>query len=118
MAPSRLVPALAVAWMALLPLMGTAQDDSGLPPETLAQSTPVYAFQSQGNRPALVFTRSGNAQESDPRVFVSSRDGWRLVQLPEELHNSSWATRDGRSRTPASGASPKPADPARACTSS
>lgn len=90
MAPSRLVPALAVAWMALLPLSGTAQDDSGLPPETLAQSTPVYAFQGQGSRPALVFTRSGNAQESDPRVFVSSRDGWRLVQLPEELHNSSW----------------------------
>jgi hypothetical protein len=73
------------------PLAGTAQDDSGLPPETLAQSTPVFAFQNQGsNRPALVFTHSGNAQEFDPRVFVFSRDGWRLVQLPADLHNSSW----------------------------
>lgn len=80
-----------VAWMALAPFAGTAQDDSGLPPETLAQSIPVFAFQSQGtNRPALVFTRSGNAQEFDPRVFLASRDGWRLIQLPEDLHNSNW----------------------------
>jgi hypothetical protein len=76
--------------MVLVPLAGTAQDESGLPPETLAQSTPLFAFQSQGNRPALVFTRSGNAQEHDPRVFISSRDSWRLVQLPADLHNTAW----------------------------
>lgn len=75
---------------------GTAQD-SGLPPETLSQSTPVFAFQSQGSsRPGLVFVRSGNSQEHDPRVFLSSRDGWRLVQLPEEVHNATW-TYAGRS---------------------
>jgi hypothetical protein len=90
MAASRLVLALVVAGMALIPSAGTAQDESGLPPETLAQSTPLFAFQNQGNRPALVFTRSGNAQENDPRVFISSRDGWRLVQLPEDTHNSTW----------------------------
>jgi hypothetical protein len=77
--------------MVLATLAGTAQDDAGLPAETLAQSTPLFAFQSQGNRPALVFTRSGTAQEHDPLVFFTTRDGWRLVQLPEELHNTTWA---------------------------
>ncbi|PYQ59502.1 MAG: hypothetical protein DMF53_18665 [Acidobacteria bacterium] len=82
--------ALAVAEMMLVSLSAGAQDN-GLPPETLAQSVPIFAFQSQGNRPALVFTRSGNAQEQDPRVFVSARDGvWRLIQLPDELHNTVW----------------------------
>jgi len=80
MVPStRLAVSLAVAGMMLVSLPGLAQDN-GLPPETLAQSVPIFAFQSQGNRPALVFTRSGNAQEQDPRVFVSARDGiWRLI---------------------------------------
>jgi hypothetical protein len=91
MASRKLALALVAVGMLLGSLAGTAQDDSGLPPETLAQSTPVFAFQSQGsNRPALVFTRSGNTQEHDPRVFISSRDGWRLIQLPEELHNTAW----------------------------
>ncbi|HEY0514977.1 MAG TPA: hypothetical protein VGH73_23990 [Thermoanaerobaculia bacterium] len=86
-----LVMAGIMAGMALVSLPGIAQDTSGLPAETLAQSTPVFAFQSQGNHPALIFTRSGNAKETDPRVFVSSRDGaWRLVQLPDELHNTVW----------------------------
>jgi hypothetical protein len=91
MVPStRLVVALAVAGMMLVSLPGIAQDN-GLPAETLAQSVPIFAFHSQGNRPALVFTRSGNAQEQDPRVFVSARDGiWRLIQLPDELHNTLW----------------------------
>ncbi|MFL6194674.1 MAG: hypothetical protein ACJ75H_10925 [Thermoanaerobaculia bacterium] len=90
MSPStRLAGCLVVAGMVLLSLPGLAQD-SGLAPETLAQSTPVFAYPSQGNRPALVFVRSGSAQEFDPRVFTSSRDGWRLVQLPDELHNTAW----------------------------
>jgi hypothetical protein len=91
MVPStRLAVALAVAGMLLVSLPGVAQDN-GLPPETLAQSVPIFAFQTQGNRPALVFTRSGTAQEQDPRVFVSGRDGtWRLIQLPDELHNTVW----------------------------
>src|SRR5689334_9660394 len=93
MVPStRFAVALAVVGMVLIALPGVAQDNNnGLPPETLAQSVPLFAFQSQGNRPALVFTRSGTAQEQDPRVFVSSRDGaWRLIQLPDELHNTVW----------------------------
>jgi hypothetical protein len=93
MVPStRLAVALAVAGVAFLSRPATAQDTpaSGLPPETLAQSAPVFAFQSQGNRPAMVFIRSGTAQEQDPRVFVASRDGWRLVALPNELHNTAW----------------------------
>jgi hypothetical protein len=69
---------------------GTAQGASGLAAETLAQSTPLFAFPAEGNRAAVVFLRSGTAQEHDPRVFVAARDGWRLVQLPEELHNTSW----------------------------
>jgi hypothetical protein len=92
MAPStRIALALAVAGMAFIPQAGRPQDVAGLPAETLAQSFPIFAFQSQGNHPALIFTRSGNAQETDPRVFVSSRDGfWRLVQLGDELHNMAW----------------------------
>jgi hypothetical protein len=92
MAPStRLACALVMAGLVRVSIPGIAQDVAGLPPETLAQSTPVYAFHSQGNHPGLIFTRSGGAQETDPRLFVSSRDGgWRLVQLPDELHNASW----------------------------
>jgi len=90
MAPSRLVLALVVAGMALLASGAVAQNDSGLPPETLAQSTPVFVFQSQGNKPAMVLTQSGSAQEYDPRVFLATGDGWRLVQLPDVLHNSKW----------------------------
>lgn len=73
-----------------LPPLPVIAQDSGLPPETLAQSSPVFGFQSQGNRPALVFVRSGNDQEFDPRVFLASRDGWRLIQLPDDFHNSRW----------------------------
>jgi hypothetical protein len=96
MVPStRLAVALAVAGWMSFSLLSTAQDTPAaapaLPADTLAQSTPLFAFQSQGNRPALVFTRSGTAQEQDPRVFVSSRDGaWRLVELPNDLHNTVW----------------------------
>src|SRR3954453_14571061 len=91
MVPStRLAVALAVVGMMLIALPGVAQDN-GLPPETLAQSVPIFAFQTQGNRQALVFTGSGSAQEQEPRVFVSGRDGtWRLIQLPDELHNTVW----------------------------
>src|SRR6476661_5937181 len=87
---TRFAASLAMAGMVLFSLPATAQDASGLPAETLAQSVPLFAFQSQGNRPAMVFTRSGTATEQDPRIFVASRDGWRLVQLPEALHNSTW----------------------------
>lgn len=74
--------------MLFLPMTGRAQED--LPAETLAQSTPLFAFRSQGSSPALLLTRSGSAENQDPRVLLSTRDGWRLVQLPEELHNTSW----------------------------
>jgi len=92
MVPStRSVVFLAVSGLVLASVAGIGQGDSGLPPvETLAQSTPLFAFQSRGNRGALVFIRSGNAQEYDPRIFVATSDGWRLIQAPDELHNTSW----------------------------
>jgi hypothetical protein len=91
MAPAtRLCIALALAGLVGLAVSGVAQDASGLPPETLAQSLPLFAFQARGGHPGLVFTRSGDDKQTDPRVFVSSRDGWRLVQLGEELHNTVW----------------------------
>jgi hypothetical protein len=90
MAPStRLVAALGLAGMVMTALAGVAQDE-GLPSETLSQSTPVFAFQSQGNRPALVFTRNGTQEGYAPRVFLSSRDGWRLIQLSDDLYNTNW----------------------------
>ncbi len=91
MAPStRLVWALALAGMVTAALAGRAQDD-GLAPETLSQATPVFAFQSQGNRSALVFTRNGTAEGYAPRVFLASRDGgWRLIQLSDDLYNTNW----------------------------
>lgn len=79
---------LGAVWMLFVPMAGLAQED--LPAETLAQSTPMFAFRSQGATPALILTRSGSIENQDPRVFLSTRDGWRLVQLPEELHNTSW----------------------------
>ena len=46
MAPAtRLAVALVVAGMALLPGAGEAQQEGDLPPETLAQSIPRFAFQ-------------------------------------------------------------------------
>lgn len=62
----------------------------GLPAATLSIATPLFALRRQGRLPALVFTRSGTAEEHDPRVLVSGRDGWRPVQLSERLHNSTW----------------------------
>src|SRR6478672_11061151 len=91
MAPAtRLCMALALAGLVGFAVSGNAQDASGLPAETLAQSIPLFAFQARGGHPGLIFTRSGNAEQTDPRVFVSSRDGWRLLQLGEELHNTVW----------------------------
>lgn len=66
-------------------------DTSGLPPETLGQSTPVFGFLGESSHPGLVFVRSGSATEHDPRVFGSSRDGWRLIQLPDGFHNLDWS---------------------------
>jgi hypothetical protein len=91
MAPStRLAVALVMTGMAFLSGAGTAQQEGDLPPETLAQSSPRFAFAVQGGSPALVFTHSGTAAEHDPRILISSRDGWRLIQLPENFHNQSW----------------------------
>src|SRR6185295_4285515 len=91
MVPStRPVLSLAVAGWVLASTTAVAQGGSGLAPETLAQSTPLFAFQSEGNRGGVVFLRSGSAQEHDPRIFLGSRDGWRLIQVPDELHNTSW----------------------------
>ncbi|HEY9422231.1 MAG TPA: hypothetical protein VIW92_12510 [Thermoanaerobaculia bacterium] len=90
MVPStRLVLALVLGGIVTTALAGVAQDE-GLPPETLAQSTPVFAFQSQGNRPALIFTRNGTPEGYAPRVFLASRDGWRLIQLSDDLYNTNW----------------------------
>ena len=91
MVPStRSVLSLVVAGAVMAAGAAGAQGASGLAPETLAQSTPLFAFQNDGNRGAVVFLRSGSALEHDPRLFVAARDGWRLVQLPDELHNTSW----------------------------
>ncbi|MFY9821048.1 MAG: hypothetical protein WAM82_06685 [Thermoanaerobaculia bacterium] len=91
MAPStRWVGALVMAGMVCLSGAAVAQQEGDLPPETLAQSSPRFAFAAQGNSPALVFTHSGTAAEHDPRILISSRDGWRLIQMPENFHNQSW----------------------------
>src|SRR5258705_6610952 len=61
-------------------------DTSGLPPETLGQSTPVFAFLGEAGHPGMIFVHSGSGADHEPRVFASSRDGWRLVQLPDGFH--------------------------------
>jgi hypothetical protein len=66
-------------------------DTSGLPAETLGQSTPIFALRGEGSHPTLIFVRSGTATEHDPRVFATARDGWRLVQMPDGFHNLQWA---------------------------
>jgi len=90
MVPSRtMAVALVAAGMLFTPWTGMAQDE-GLPAETLAQSTPFFALRYQGNNPSVIFTRSGSGNEFDPRVFLLTRDGWRLIQLPEAFHNTNW----------------------------
>src|SRR5262245_41700204 len=64
---------------------------SGLPAETLGQSTPVFALRGETTHPTLIFVRSGTPSEHDPRVFATARDGWRLVQMPDGFHNLHWA---------------------------
>lgn len=82
---------LAVVGTAFLAQPGRTQQETGLPAETLAVSTPRFAFPAQGLNPALVFIRSGSGGgEHDPRIFISSRDGWRLVQVQERFHNLTW----------------------------
>jgi hypothetical protein len=91
MIPStRLASFFVAAGLVLAGAAGSAQDDSGLPAETLAQSIPRFAFQSQRDRGALIFVRSGSDAEHDPRVFLATRDGWRLIRLDDDLHNTSW----------------------------
>lgn len=91
MAPStRLAFSLVVAGMAFLSGAAVAQQEGELPPETLAQSSPRFALTVQGNSPALVFTHSGTPAQHDPRILMSSRDGWRLIQMPENFHNQNW----------------------------
>ncbi len=87
------VPAI-LTW--LLPPAGSleAQESEylveGLPTATLETATPLFALRRQGRLPALVFSRSGAAEDHDPRVLVSGRDSWRPVQLSERLHNTTW----------------------------
>jgi hypothetical protein len=83
--------ALATVGLLFFPFEGSAQDEiAGLPAATLAQSIPFFAFAAQGGNPALILTRSGSATEFDPRVLVASRNGWRLILLGNDLHNTTW----------------------------
>jgi hypothetical protein len=92
MAPStRLAGSLVVAGLVFLSGAGKAQQESDLAPEALAQASPRFAFAVQEGSPALVFVQSGTAAEHDPRILISSRDGWRVVQMPENFHNQAWA---------------------------
>src|SRR5258708_7663790 len=76
--------------MSLRGTAGAPLAEGDLPPETVAQSSPRFAFAAQGGSPALVFTHSGTGAEHDPRILISSRDGWRLIALPENFHNQNW----------------------------
>jgi hypothetical protein len=85
--------ALAAVGMLFVPLTGSAQDEiAGLPAATLAQSIPFFAFAAQGGNPALILTKSGGATEFDPRVLVASRNGWRLLTLGNDVHNTTWVS--------------------------
>jgi hypothetical protein len=91
MAPTtRLAGYLVVAGLAFLSGAGKAQQEGDLPPETLTQASPRFAFAVQEGSPALIFIHTGTAAEHDPRILISSRDGWRLVQMPENFHNQAW----------------------------
>jgi hypothetical protein len=88
MAPyEKAVLALAAAALLVLPAVASAQEDLTA---TLAQAVPLFAFQEQGNDPALILLRSGGAPQL-PQALVASRGGWRLVELPAELSNTAWA---------------------------
>ena len=83
--------ALAAVAFSLVSFEGSAQEEiGGLPAATLAQSTPFFAFDAEGGNPALLMTRSGSSTEFDPRVLVGARNGWRLITLGNEVHNTTW----------------------------
>lgn len=83
--------ALAAVALLLVSIEGSAQDEiGGLPAATLAQSIPFFAFAAQGGNPALLMTRSGSTTDFDPRVLVAARNGWRLITVGNEVHNTTW----------------------------
>ena len=86
--PEKAVLALAAALMLLVPAVVQAQNDLGA---ILAQGAPRFTFRAQGGNPPLIlFQSSGPQQQQTPRALVASRGGWRPVELPEELYNTSW----------------------------
>lgn len=87
MAPhERAVLALAAALTLWVPAVAPAQEDLNA---SLAQAVPLFAFREQGSAPALILLRNGGTQQI-PQALVASRGRWRLIELPEELYNTSW----------------------------
>ncbi|HYG62512.1 MAG TPA: hypothetical protein VEL74_08010 [Thermoanaerobaculia bacterium] len=63
----------------------------GVPAPTLEQAIPLFAWSPQGRSPALLFARFGTAERPAAGVMTSTRDGWRLVQLPDSIYYTVWS---------------------------
>lgn len=62
----------------------------GVPSPTLEQALPLFAWSEQGRSPGVLFARFGTPERPAAGVMVSSRNGWRLVQVPEQLYGTAW----------------------------
>jgi hypothetical protein len=70
-----------------------AQDSGlveGVPSPTLAQALPLFGWSQQGRTPGLLFARFGTPERPAAGVMISARDGWRLVQVPEQIYGTVW----------------------------
>lgn len=64
---------------------------SGIPPRTLAETTPVFGVKRSGRQPALLFNRQGEMSDHTATLFISTGSNWRRVALPSAaLSQSSW----------------------------
>lgn len=90
-----MVPRVRLATSVLMGLLlagGAAAQDGlveGLPAAALAQALPQFGWSLQGRAPAIVFARLGSER---PRagILISTRDGWRLVAVPDEVYYAHW----------------------------
>jgi hypothetical protein len=62
----------------------------GLPAAALAQALPLFGWSQQGRNPAIVFARLGASERPRAGILISTRDGWRLAAVPDEVYYAKW----------------------------
>lgn len=89
----RWATSVTAALMGLLLAGGAVAQDGlieGLPAAALAQALPLFGWSQQGRTPAVVFARLGATERPRAGILISTRDGWRLAAVPDEVYYAKW----------------------------